>query len=756
MPPLAVLVVLLLWPVIGFGARQAWLSSKNRIEDWLPASFPETKALFSFFDRFGSDEFLMISWQDCVLEDTRAEKLEELLLKPAPDGQVYFAKADSGQRVLDALTARQNISDAEARKRLTGLFVGKDGRQTCVIALISPSGFEDRKAAIAWAWQASLQATGLPREDIHLAGTTADSIAVDEASNAHLLELNAMSSIVCFLILAIALQKFWLVGTIFLTAVLNQQLALAVIYFTGGHVDSVQLLVANLCFVLTISAGLHYLGYFREAVREGRHSPALAAVRQAFIPTVLAAVTTSLGLISLCVSEIIPIRSFGFYAAILVPVNTAVVVSLLTIHATWASRRNWKFQLLLPESDSHQSIANNRWATYLVPLLKRKPLTLVVLWLLIMLAAGWGSTRLNASVGTHKLLAADSKLIRDYAWLENHIGPLVPIELVLRFPKGQEIDAATTFSRLQAVDHMRQRLSTIPEVESTFSALTFLPPLPTGSGIGNTMRRSAIGKIAHESQSRFGEMRLFYEDNHEQCWRLSGRVAGSKTANYEVILNRLQHLIDEFQTLPKYAAVTVDISGGIPFVYRTQRQLLTDLLSSFSSAFVMIAVSMSLLFRSIAAGLLLMIPNVTPAAIVFGIMGWLNMEVELGTVLTASVMMGVCVDDTLHLITHFRMLRRQGLEHTEAVSAALANSGGAMLQTALVCGLGMLVFALSSFTPIARFAWLTFTLLTIGAISDLILTPAILLSPLHRVFYWPSNKTSQADASPVPLTGESA
>lgn len=47
----------------------------------------------------------------------------------------------------------------------------------------------------------------------------------------------------------------------------------------------------------------------------------------------------------------------------------------------------------------------------------------------------------------------------------------------------------------------------------------------------------------------------------------------------------------------------------------------------------------------------------------------------------------------------------------------------------------MLVFALSPFTPIARFAWLTFSLLMVGLVSDLILTPAILLTPLHHVFY---------------------
>jgi predicted RND superfamily exporter protein len=99
-------------------------------------------------------------------------------------------------------------------------------------------------------------------------------------------------------------------------------------------------------------------------------------------------------------------------------------------------------------------------------------------------------------------------------------------------------------------------------------------------------------------------------------------------------------------------------------------------------------------------------------------------------------MMGVCVDDTLHLVSHFRLLRRKGLEHRAAVSEALNNCGGAMLQTALVCGLGMLVFAFSPFTPVARFAWLTFALLMVGVASDIVLTPAMLLSPLHHLFYW--------------------
>lgn len=743
LPPLAILVVALVWPIMGYGAGRAWQNAKNRVEDWLPASFPETQSLHAFSDRFGSDEFLMISWQGCDLDDPRATEVQSALLNPAADGKIYFAKADSGRQVVDSMVAQQRITESEAKRRLAGVFVGADGKQSCVVALVSPSGTGDRKAAVNWAWTATTTVTGLSPEDIRVAGTTADSVAVDEASNAYLLELNAISLFLCFLILIVALRAFWLVVAVFLTALFNQHLALAFIYFTGGHIDSVQLLVANLCFVLTISAGLHYLGYFRKAVRSGSPSPALLALQHSLTPTILAAVTTSIGFVSLCISELVPIRSFGFYAAVLVPINAMVAVTILAIHATWASRRNWLFQPVVSESGPWRNDAQASeggpvgtvWSTYLVPALSRRPIWLMLLWIPAIAVAGLGGTQLKSSVGTHNMLSPESKLIRDYSWLESKVGPLVPVELVLRFPALSRNEPAELFRRLAAIDQLRQRLESVEEIKSTLSVLTFLPPLPTQPGLQDTIRRVVIGKLAIKSRSQFADMRLLYEDDRQQSWRMSGRVKGSTTQNYEQVLSKLQVVIDDFRSDPVYSDMEIEVSGGIPFIFRTQRQLLADLLSSFSVAFLMIAITMAVLFRSLLAGLLLMIPNITPAALVFGSMGWLGMEVELGTVLTASVMMGICVDDTLHLMSHFRSLRQQGLAPVDAVHEALRSCGGAMLQTALVCGLGMLVFAFSPFTPVARFAWLTFTLLIVGAISDLVLTPTMLLSPLNSLFY---------------------
>jgi len=740
----SLVVVLASYPLVAWGARGAWLRNQNRVEDWLPSSFPETLALQRFFTRFGSDEFLIVSWEGCTLADPRSKRLSELLVSPAPSGKTYFSRAITGEDVLLQLQGRFRGKSRDSLKpRITGLFLGQDGEQTCVVASVSEAGLADRKSAVDWARQAALKATELPSEQVHIAGSTVDSVAVDEASAGNLAELNILSMVVCFSILYFSIRNFWMVAFLFMGALFNQQLALAIIYYSYGRIDAVLLLVANLSFVLTLSAGLHYLGYFREATTEGAASRSTRALRASWGPSLLAALTTAIGFVSLCSSEIVPIRMFGLFAAIVVPINSAIIILGLAIHAPWASRRNWRFKPLAMAADQ---VMQWRASGPLVRAMRHRPLLLIAAWMVVALGLGLGISRLKTSVGTHQLLPASNRLIQDYAWIEDRIGPLVPIEIALTFPADSNL---SSIDRIRILDNLRRELLQLPEIKSTWSVMNILPPISLSTGTGPTVRRSVAERAINDSVDQLIAMGLLYRSETEECWRITGRVSGLGRTDFEQLVQQTDQKIQRFLEKNPEPGFHVDVSGGVPFVYRVQRQLLVDMLNSFSGAFAMIAITMAIVFRSISAGLLCMLPNVTPAAVVFGTMGWLGLEVELGTVLTASVIMGVCVDDTLHLITHYRMQRQKGLDPAAAVEDALANCGGAMTQTALVCGLGMLVFALSPFTPIARFAWLTFALLMVGLISDLVLTPAILLSPFHRVFTR-ANKFETASSSENP------
>ena len=103
-------------------------------------------------------------------------------------------------------------------------------------------------------------------------------------------------------------------------------------------------------------------------------------------------------------------------------------------------------------------------------------------------------------------------------------------------------------------------------------------------------------------------------------------------------------------------------TGVVPLVYKTQRELLASLRTSIMWATVLIPGVMIFVLRSPFAGLMSMVPNIFPIIIVFGALGWLGIKVDIGIMMTASVALGVAVDDTIHFVWWFRHGIQEGMD----------------------------------------------------------------------------------------------
>jgi multidrug efflux pump subunit AcrB len=132
--------------------------------------------------------------------------------------------------------------------------------------------------------------------------------------------------------------------------------------------------------------------------------------------------------------------------------------------------------------------------------------------------------------------------------------------------------------------------------------------------------------------------------------------------------------------------------------------------------------------------------------LIFGSMGHLGMLVDIGTMMTASVAMGVAVDDTIHFLTWFRDGVNAGMPRQQAIIEAYKRCAAAMSQTTLIGGFGLAVFAFSTFTPTQCFGMMMLTLLAAALIGDLIFLPALLASPLGR-YFCPRSPGENGDAS---------
>jgi len=220
-------------------------------------------------------------------------------------------------------------------------------------------------------------------------------------------------------------------------------------------------------------------------------------------------------------------------------------------------------------------------------------------------------------------------------------------------------------------------------------------------------------------------------------WRITAHVPATSQIDHAEALQKIQHelepLLSEIRE-ENHQNIHTEYTGVMPVVSRTQRILLNDLFKSFLTAFGLVALVMMLVLRNVRAGLIAMLPNVYPAIVIFGTMGWFNIPVDIGAMMTASIALGIAVDDTLHFLTWFRLETSRGHNRAEAVRCSMRHCGRAMIQTTVICSLGMIVFTLSGFIPTQRFAWLMLALLSATLAGDLIFLPALLNSPLGRLF----------------------
>lgn len=183
------------------------------------------------------------------------------------------------------------------------------------------------------------------------------------------------------------------------------------------------------------------------------------------------------------------------------------------------------------------------------------------------------------------------------------------------------------------------------------------------------------------------------------------------------------------------AGFSAKYTGMVPLVYQTQHELIKGLTSSLIMAFVLIAIVFIFLLRSIPAGLIAMIPNVFPVVVVFGYMSYAGILVDVGTMMTASVALGVAVDDTMHYLTWFSDGVGSGMAPKEAALNAYRRCATAMTQSTLIAGLGLSSFAFSTFVPTQRFGVLMLAILFAAEFGDLIFLPALLTcKPFGRFF----------------------
>lgn len=716
----------MLAPVLAWCSVQCVRSMFNTPHLWIPEDDAQRREFDRFVKRFESPAVVIISWTGCTVDDPRLSELESALTDREHSAfqsinAVLFDRVVTGRSALHQMTDPPlELEREEAIERLRGALIGADGETTCAVVVLSERGGYEREAAIDVVIGTASRICGRSANGFFLAGPPVDGVAIDRAGSQTMLRFALPSALVSLAICAWCLRSTAFAAFILAAAAVGEGVCLTIVYVAAIPMNAILILMPPLVFVLTIAAGVHLANYYFAEVKLGGVGAAQRALRAGWGPCLLATFTTAVGLGSLLVSSVEPIRVFGGVATIGVFTTLLLLFLLLPGLMAWRGDHQAAPDRRGPRFESFWMGWSNRveqWSPGICGLS-----------VLLIIALAAGLLKLQTSVKLRELFSPTDRLLQDYAWLEENVAPMASIEVIVNFTAR----SSSSFSdRTALVGEVGAAAAEVDSVNGVLSALSFSPPVEPGGGVSQVVRRAV-------TRSRMKRLRYLDEDDHAQRWRISARAPALTDQDYDSLLSqlreRIEPVVDEFERAAG-ERVGLTITGAAPIIHQTQQILLIDLIASFAAAFIVIAVVMAILLRSVAAGVLIMIPNVFPTAAVFGLMGWMHWAIDIGSVMTASIALGIAVVDTLHFLSWFRRGVAHGDSARESVRHAFSHCATAMLQTSLICGLGMLVFVFSNFTPASRFAWMVGILLAAALIGDLVILPAmLLLRPLRRVF----------------------
>jgi predicted RND superfamily exporter protein len=173
--------------------------------------------------------------------------------------------------------------------------------------------------------------------------------------------------------------------------------------------------------------------------------------------------------------------------------------------------------------------------------------------------------------------------------------------------------------------------------------------------------------------------------------------------------------------------VTVRASGYLPLYLRIVDYVVSGTIWGLAISTVIVFAMVGLLLRSLPLTLAAVPTNLFPVALVFGIMGWTGIPLDIATATIGAIVLGIAVDDTIHFLFRYRAERQAGLSREEAVGRTYRETGRAVVFASMVLAIGFAVLATSSSQSIAYFG-IVASLSIVGAmLADLFLLPVLLL-----------------------------
>ena len=485
-------------------------------------------------------------------------------------------------------------------------------------------------------------------------------------------------------------------------------------------------MLVPLVVVLAIADDVHIMQHWDEARRHGDVERAFkATVSHLAAPLLGASATTALGMLALATSSVVAVRAFGIGAAVGIMVDFAISLvlmpTLLSLVKPEISETPHERYFIAPL----RAIARFSCAHAGKVLLATAAISIV---------AALGIVRLRVDTNHISFFSPRHPLGQSAAIIDKELGGVYSFHIMLE----GEPESMKTPDTLHRLDRLQEELRKFPNVRKVTSVADYVKRINKELNDGRT-EANVIPADANTIAQELFVFALGGEGRHEL-----ERVVASDYSRAQIAI-KLQSMssdlvLEEVESADRLAkaafagtGITVMTTGSGRLFSTLDHYLVRSQLSSFGTAFFTVFGVIFIVFRSFRFGVLTIAPNVLPVLAVLGIMGYLDISMNVATVMVASVALGIVDDDTIHFINRYRREAAAGASTDEAIGTATAHEGRASLTTAIINSAGYAVLLLSEYKPTAWFGGLLALTMAAAFLAEVFILPAT-IKLLPRVF----------------------
>ncbi|MCP4804953.1 MAG: MMPL family transporter [Proteobacteria bacterium] len=499
-----------------------------------------------------------------------------------------------------------------------------------------------------------------------------------------------------------------------LAAAVPASMTFGLMGFTDEPVGLINNAYATLLPVIAVADAIHMITRFHEERRklaapgekltwEQRRKAVIEAMGSIGAACFLTTFTTAIGFLSLNLASMQILKSFGLYAAagigfayfsilLIVP----LALSMVDSPVDHADGDNWLDRML-------------QWCASFSTL--RPKLTLGITAAIAAVFVAFG-TQVEVDNWLTGILPPDHEITVANGLIDEDLGGIVSIEYDLT---GADLRDPVV---LQAMKDGQDAALELAEVRSVDSPATLVVGASTMMG----------GPAAVPEDPAFVR-RLFEQAEDVSHQVLTEDRARIVVRTKDVGANAFAELTDEVSSrvIPPLEAVGVEVqaTGTAIVAYAGINRVTTDLRNSLTAAFLVIAMLITVLFRSIRTGLISLAPNALPLLTGYGTLGLMGWDLDPGPAVVFTVALGIAVDDTIHLLARFRE-EQEKAGYTEAIHNAVRHSGRAVFVTSLILTLGFGINSFSSFPSNRVFGAVGAVVIATAFLCDVFVLPALL------------------------------